>query len=318
MSLDLGGVNWHGEDTADTGSAVDRLVVGDPDVTFHTPGGSPRVLDQEGRSTVFSSVSDSSDGVVNLVATSGLDDTGLVELEDVLAGLDTDNGWLLVKGSLELGGRLGLNVGVTLVLEDNISRVVLALAGDVGDGVVSEAFNTVLFSVFEGVVEGVASVASVAFGGTIDELLGGEGFKGVSLEEPEGFQRSSSSEGPASTALFLVLDVGDGSLFNPVDGGFDVFFIEADGFEVVLEGFSSVDVDALDESAEFFRGHVSELVKTKFDIRLHGVVGLDEVVVGSEDTESVGIFFGSFEVEVVLSLPGLVKFVQVFRVDDDF
>ena len=83
-------------DTADVGST-------DLDVTASTPGWAPRVLDEEVVVTIFGSVSDSEDTVVELGSALGRgDDTGLVGLEDSLVSLNGNGNWSLGESSLKV------------------------------------------------------------------------------------------------------------------------------------------------------------------------------------------------------------------------
>jgi len=104
-------------DTANTraGSAADLNVTG------ITPGGAPRVLDEEVRSTVLSAIADSEDSVIEGGTAGGSsDNTRGVELEDHLVGLNSNRDGLFVKSSSELVGVVGGdssiagNVGDTL------------------------------------------------------------------------------------------------------------------------------------------------------------------------------------------------------------
>ena len=86
-------------DTADTGSWGNS----DLDVTINTPVWSPGVLDKVVVLSVFGSVTDSKDSVVEggSALSRGEDTTG-VSLENGLVGLDGNGDWSLGNGSLEL------------------------------------------------------------------------------------------------------------------------------------------------------------------------------------------------------------------------
>ena len=86
-------------DTADTSSVNG----GDLDVSLVSPRGSPGVSDDVVLLSVLGSVSNGSNGVIELgSASSGVQNTGGVVLENSLVGLDGNRHWLLVDGSLEL------------------------------------------------------------------------------------------------------------------------------------------------------------------------------------------------------------------------
>merc|ERR1711924_506963 len=66
-------------------------VVGtDLDVAVGTPGRAPRVLDEEVVLAVLGAVADSEDTVVEALAAAGGENTGVVELEGGLVGLNGD------------------------------------------------------------------------------------------------------------------------------------------------------------------------------------------------------------------------------------
>lgn len=95
-------------DTADTSA----LLGSDLDVTFVTPGSAPGVSDDVVVLAGLGSVSDGSDGVVEVgAAGGGVEDTRVVKLEDGLVSLDGDGDDALVDGSLELVDAVGLNLG---------------------------------------------------------------------------------------------------------------------------------------------------------------------------------------------------------------
>ena len=82
------------------------------------------------------------------------------------------------------------------------------------------------------VVEGGALVSTVAAEGksdAIDELLLREGVKLSGLDLVSTFEGTSGGEGPAGSALSLVLDGGDGTFGSPVLGGSDLDVGEGDG-----------------------------------------------------------------------------------------
>jgi len=95
-------------DTADTLS-IDGS---DLDVTFVTPGSTPGVSHDVVVFTTLGSVSNSGDGVIKVgTASSGVENTAVVHLEDRLVSLDGHSDNILLKGSFELGYRVSWNPG---------------------------------------------------------------------------------------------------------------------------------------------------------------------------------------------------------------
>ena len=76
---------------------------GNLDVSLVTPSSSPGVSNDVVLNTVLVSVTNGSDGVVEVSsAVSRVQDSTSVALEDVLVGLNGHGDWLLGNGSLEL------------------------------------------------------------------------------------------------------------------------------------------------------------------------------------------------------------------------
>lgn len=205
-------------DTADT-LAING---GDLDVTLITPAGAPRVSDDVvllARGGI-SAVADSSDGVVKVgTAGGGVEDTGLVHLEDELVGLNGDGSWLEGDGGLEGRDGVGLDVGVARdldLLEGLVRGAGAGGAGARGVWVVRVQFIGVGLQVVEG---RVLPTAIAAEGGLVagDDLLLGEGDELTGLEEVSTLNGGDSREGPAGSASGLVLDGVDGTLGSPVD-----------------------------------------------------------------------------------------------------
>ena len=124
----------------------------DLDVSLISPGGSPGVSHEVVLLAVLGSVTNSGDGVVELgSASGGVEDTGLVLLEDGSIGLNSHGDWLLGDGGLELvdglswDGSVGLDINLTGVLGS------LASSSSSGVGVVILEVLGVLLSVDESV-----------------------------------------------------------------------------------------------------------------------------------------------------------------------
>ena len=147
--------------------------------------------------SVLGSVSNSEDTVVELgSASGGVEDTGLVLLEDGSVGLNGHGDWLLGDGGLELVDRLswdgsvGLDINLTGVLGS------LASSSSSGVGVVVLEVLGVLLGVDESV--GLPStVASIGLGVAINELLLGEGEELAGGDEMSTLNSGGSGESPA-------------------------------------------------------------------------------------------------------------------------
>ena len=171
MNYSLGWVGWLLGDTA--------LVGGDLDVSLISPGGTPRVLDEEVLLTVLGSVSDGEDTVVESGSASGGDDTTVVSLEDVLVGLDGDGNWSLGEGSLELSDTMFLDILVGSDGTNTLRFVVVAGSIPGGVGVVRLKLEWVTgLDVSEGHIH-EATLASVVSesSSTVHELLLRERFE---------------------------------------------------------------------------------------------------------------------------------------------
>ena len=176
---------------------------------------------------VLDTVSDSEDTVVEVLSASGGDDTTSVALEDELVGLDGNGDWSLGDGSLELGGRLG-DVLEASDLTNTLGFVVLALSSHASTGgvwVIALELKWVGLDVLEGVVH-KTTVAALVNHVAVDELLLGEGLELAGGKEFSTLDGTGGGESPAGTALTLVLNWGDGTLGDPVDGVGEVGLIK--------------------------------------------------------------------------------------------
>ena len=180
-------------DTADTLS----FDGGDLNVSLVSPGSTPGVSDEVVVLSRLGSVSDGSDGVVELgSAEGGVQDTGFVLLEDGSVGLNGHGHWLLGNGGLELGNRLSWDGLVGLDI--NLSGVLGSLAGSGSSGVGVVALE--VLGLLLGVDEGAglpSTVASVGLGVAVNELLLGEGEESSGGEEVGTFDGSGGGESPA-------------------------------------------------------------------------------------------------------------------------
>ena len=241
MSSVSGGPDGGLLDTADSNSVNS----GDLNVSLVSPGGSPGVSDEVVLLAVLNSVSDGSDSVVELSsAGGGVEDSASVHLEDRSVGLNSDGGGSGSNGGLELGDGLGGDGG-------NLGNVNLTLGGvglaSLGSGSVG-VVGLELLSVGLGVSEGVglpSTVASVGGSVAVDELLLGEGEEGSGLDEVVSLNGGGGGEGPAGTALSLVLDGVDGTLGSPVNGVSEVVGGEDGGLGELSVGGGLVSEESL-------------------------------------------------------------------------
>jgi len=107
--------SWSGGVQEDTALSVSILVEDDSEVALLTPGGTPRVSHEEVIFASLATVANSGDSMILLGATSlVINDTLLVEHESVAIGIDTNAGWLLVDGGLQLFYLLRFNLSEAL------------------------------------------------------------------------------------------------------------------------------------------------------------------------------------------------------------
>jgi len=307
LSSDDDGSN---EDTADTLSLVLGLVSTKIDVTILTPRSTPRVLDDESISEGELLITDSQDSVVKGSTAVLDDDTGLVELEDILISLDGDGNGGVDEGSLELIRGLGSDHGVSTSELEGLGGIVLARAILSSVGIVRFLFDTLLGNISNSSVSQTTVATLVDVSVAINELLFSEGEELAVVDEVETFEDTGSRERPARTAVSLVLDGGDGTLVSPIDGvGETTVDLNALGvgskelFVGNIRGTGSI----LD--GEFVRSQVRELVKGKCSSFVFSIESLDLFEVLDEDTES-GEFFRSSVKLLVLSLPGRPESVE--------
>jgi len=230
-------------------------------------------------------------------ALGGVEDTASVHLEDGLVGLDGDGGWLLGDGGLQLGDGSWGNVGVRGNLNLTLGSIVLAGTGlSVSGGVWVGGLELleVGLEVFEGVglPSTIASIRGLVAG---DNLLLGEGKELASLKEVSTLNSAGGGEGPAGTALSLVLNWVDGTLGSPVDLS-GVGFLEGNVVSWELTSLALV---------------TEELLVLEVGPGGHEVVSDGEVGLLSVDLVDLGILLGvEVESEVVLLFGSEVKTVS--------
>jgi len=103
-------------------------VESDSDVALIAPPDGPGVSDDEEVSTIFGTVADSGNGMVDIgSAKVTVQDTLSVELEGVAVAVDRDSDWLLLDSGFHLGLALWWEGGVSVNTEDSLGLVGLAV-----------------------------------------------------------------------------------------------------------------------------------------------------------------------------------------------
>jgi len=282
------------------------------DVSRHSPSGSPAVLHQPVSSSGVSSPSDGQDSVVKSGGRAGrlVVNSSRVELERGVRSIN-GNGDRLKSNSVQKSVlRSRSNIGVGGEGGTNVVPVESAGVGSSG-GVRVRSFGvntSVLDDVLESLIHETTVASLVSFGGgAVDEVLLGEGDEVLGGQEVGTFSGTSGRERPARSALSLVLDVGDGTVLSPIPRGRDRH-IDID-FSNSLDVLG--DVHAASPSGELLSGLVGEFIDSNGEASSLGVKSVNEVIVVSEDGESV-LGFGERLVHfAIVSLP-LVEGFSVF------
>jgi len=246
------------------------------DESLLSPGSSPGVLDFP----VVITDTDEEDTVVDVLG-------AVVEDSWSVGGPDwgIDGNW---NGSSGKGvDEVGASRNISVVLHLDGSSLLLAglVSGDVG--VILSLNNTVVLDVVEGRVHPSSVAAHVSvWAGAVNQLLFGETDGDFSLvpDEDGAFEGGGGREGPAWSALSLILNISDFAVIGPVDvsvdggdfGGVDLFVGSLGDLEGEVGGF------------EFSLGEVGELVDSHgVGVLGIGVVLVDGNEVSQEDVLSV-------------------------------
>ena len=170
---------------------------GDSDVAILTPRSSPGVSHDVKVLTSLRAIADSGDGVIELgSAFAGVQDTGLIHLEDSLVSLNGDRDWALSDGSLQLVNGLGSDV-VDLGNENlTLGGISLALAILGVVWVVRLSLLLVGLEVGHGVLL-PSTIASIGLLVAVNQLLLGEAEELSSLLEMSTLDGNGGREGPA-------------------------------------------------------------------------------------------------------------------------
>jgi len=253
--------------------SADTVSVGktNSDVSLVTPARTPRVLDD----VMVSTVSNSENSVVENVTAAGGDDSIGVVSKHLLVSLDGDSNGTGVQGSLEVSNtnrhrEVAGGIGNTLGFVGSATLVVGFVR------VVSLKDDSVLLSVVESVIL-PATIATVVEVDTVNILLLGEGEESGVLNLEVSLKSTSGREGPAGSALTLILDRGDSTSFSPVNGVGNSDRGDTSG---LLLGLLVTHVLPSLHALELFGGHCGDLVVTE-GVSVHGVgVPLVDFLIG--------------------------------------
>jgi len=161
-------------------------------------------------------------------------DTTAVELEGALRSID-GNGDGTNVGNCGLESRFasGGDISVAGDLGAYVGGRVLAGAGDGLVGIAGLGIDTALFDVLEGVIHETTVAALVAkTAGAVHQVGLRETNQLAGGKSVLSFDGSGGGEGPARSALALILDTSDSTVSNPVKGArwVSLEFVEGDSF----------------------------------------------------------------------------------------
>jgi len=201
----------------------------------------------------------------------------------------------------------------------NVSAVETASVGTGGGVRIARLSinSVVLYDILECVVHEAAVASHVALCGTaVDKVLFREADEASSNELVLALHGSSGGEGPAGTALSLVLDCSDGALLPPINFSRKRWVPEFDEVElvvVVLDVNVVVLEKTLVQEVELLVGEVSELVNAQGICKVEFVLGLDVVEVDRPDVEPLLELVSGIALLVYLH-PSLEEELLVMRI----
>ena len=226
----------------------------------------------------------------------GRDDSLLVEVKHVGAGVDRDSHWSFHESGLQLSLTFGLDLLVLLNRADSLGLLVLALLVFGLVWVVGLSLERMRLDPLHRLWLATTIAAFVVSVGAVNELLLGERLQLAVLDEVGSLNGASGGESPAGATVTLVFDFGDGALLHPVDFFGDGSIQERDWLFVLLSG-GLLEASSL---GSFLLGHISELVDGE------GVSMLPLGFVMSLDDGQVLLEQGESEVELSSGLVHLV------------
>jgi hypothetical protein len=218
-------------------------------------------------------------------------DSTVVKLEGLVRGINGNRNNSFSNRVGEISFRSSSDIVVVEDISSNIWS--LESAGKRSSSFIrvrTFGINTLVFDdVSEGIVHQTSIASVVSFSdGAIDEILFREGNKFSRSLGVSSFNGSGGGEGPARTALSLVLNGGNNSVGSPVDGCRDTG-LEFNFFDAIV--FDS-EVQTIVHRSEFVSGKIGELVQGNVESAGFSVPVSDEFGIGGKDLEPVLVLFG--------------------------
>jgi hypothetical protein len=239
----------------DAAKATSLVVAGHVDVAAVTPASAPAVLDDPG----VAGVADSEDGVVEVLLARAVEDTRAVALEG-RASLEGNRDGAAVQSASETGIRVGNTTSATSACRLGAARLAGTLTSSVR--IASLRAETTVAGSPVNSLGGPATVAALVAHGAraVNQLLLREIGETLARDGVGALNGTSGREGPARTALTLVLDGSDGTT-TPVN-------IVGNGARVqVLSNRHNRDVVQIElhevGSLELFPSEIRELVHSE-------------------------------------------------------
>jgi len=260
------------------------------------PSGTPTVLHQpipisptNGQNTMVQLRGRASRFVVN---------TGGIKLEGRMRGINGNGDGCEGNRVEEIVFVSAANVVVACDGTDGGGLVFARVGSGCGVGISGFEINAVsLDDIFESLVHETSVATLVSFGrGAIDQILFGKAEEVLLGQKPSALDGTGGGEGPAGSALGLVLHSGDGSVLSPVPGVGSVGGnLHGVGTFVVGSG----DVDTVVESGEFLAGEIAEFVHLDGEAASVGIPIVDKVEVGLEGLVTNLVFGGNVDFGVL-------------------
>mmetsp|Transcript_42453 Transcript_42453/g.85553 ORF Transcript_42453/g.85553 Transcript_42453/m.85553 type:complete len:345 (-) Transcript_42453:41-1075(-) len=264
----------------------------DAHVALLTPAGAPRILHLPILLAAVTAVADGENGMVKAgAAARALDDARGVEFEHLHVGLDVDCYWLLVQSSHEallgaLDGRI-IDQGTRRKARSTAGAPRGSLARCKEDvpasvGVLVLSAEGVGLHVVEAVLLQAATAPEIPIPelGAVDKLLLAERDQLAGCDLPSALECASGAEGPAASALPLILHRCHRTLGHPVDFRRKVLALvamDADGGNLLTLVQTTV------HGAKLRVRQVGEHVHAQCEARVLLIHGLDHLLIPGEN-----------------------------------